>query len=576
MSQVLALKYRPSSFEKLIGQESITQTLTQALDQNRLSHAYLFSGLRGSGKTSTARIFAKCLVCDDGPTSTPCETCENCRMANENRHIDIIEMDAASSRKIDDIRGLIEQTKYKPNSAAFKIFIIDEVHMLTKEAFNALLKTLEEPPEYVKFILATTDPMKLPPTILSRTQHFRFKKIPQGSVVKHLSHILNQENIPFESEALGILTRAGNGSLRDTLTLLDQAIIYSKNFVDAKSVAQMLGVLDPEVLDAIFDAILKNDRAAIIETIRELENYEGEVVIDELISWLKERFFAEDPRFTTMLSDRFFKILSESKKLLFINADTSFVLTLLFFKMMEATRIKEIDTMIEEMESQLFAQTPAQKAPAATAQAAPAPVAAAVTAPPKHAPSPAPQTAPSAASPTDSAAQPAPAAATPKEEDRYGMLIARLYDRNRELGACFEQQIRFVGFEAGKLTLISCAAGDCKKLLRVSSGIIKHFVKEIYGLQTTIAMQPCPQGEESLQPETTSEPRNSDEMQTTTTTPETKIPENGEPAGSCIANQTIGSTAKDEKEGENILEDPFVKKAGELFEPSRIIVKSKI
>jgi len=132
VSQVLALKYRPSSFEKLIGQESITQTLTQALDQNRISHAYLFSGLRGSGKTSTARIFAKCLVCDKGPTSTPCETCENCRMANENRHIDIIEMDAASSRKIDDIRALIEQTKYKPNSAAFKIFIIDEVHMLTK------------------------------------------------------------------------------------------------------------------------------------------------------------------------------------------------------------------------------------------------------------------------------------------------------------------------------------------------------------------------------------------------------------------------------------------------------------
>ena len=195
MSQVLALKYRPKSFDGLIGQNSVTQTLTLALNQNRLSHAYLFSGLRGSGKTSTARIFSKALICEKGPTATPCEECENCKMANENRHIDIIEMDAASSRKIDDIRELIEHTKYKPNSARFKIFIIDEVHMLTKEAFNALLKTLEEPPEYVKFILATTDPLKLPPTILSRTQHFRFKQIGEKDVVNHLSHILNLEDV---------------------------------------------------------------------------------------------------------------------------------------------------------------------------------------------------------------------------------------------------------------------------------------------------------------------------------------------------------------------------------------------
>ena len=189
--QVLALKYRPSSFDKLIGQEAVVQTLRLALSNDRLSHAYLFSGLRGSGKTSTARIFAKAMVCEQGPSANPCEMCEQCLGANENRHIDIIEMDAASNRGIDDIRELIESTKYKPNMARFKIFIIDEVHMLTTQAFNALLKTLEEPPPYVKFILATTDPLKLPATILSRAQHFRFKQIKTSDVVNHLCHILH-------------------------------------------------------------------------------------------------------------------------------------------------------------------------------------------------------------------------------------------------------------------------------------------------------------------------------------------------------------------------------------------------
>ncbi|MDP2077745.1 MAG: DNA polymerase III subunit gamma/tau, partial [Sulfuricurvum sp.] len=254
-SEVLALKYRPRRFEELIGQESISQTLSLALDTKRLSHAYLFSGLRGSGKTSTARILAKSMMCDEGPTSAPCDVCSHCMMANEGRHIDIIEMDAASSRKIDDIRDLIEHTKYRPASGKYKIFIIDEVHMLTKEAHNALLKTLEEPPEYVKFILATTDPLKLPATILSRTQHFRFKRISHPNIVHHLSHILHLENIEFDNEALDILARSGSGSLRDTLTLLDQAIIYSKGFVDVKTVADMLGLLDPSYIDTLFEAI---------------------------------------------------------------------------------------------------------------------------------------------------------------------------------------------------------------------------------------------------------------------------------------------------------------------------------
>ncbi|MFA7146994.1 MAG: DNA polymerase III subunit gamma/tau, partial [Candidatus Riflebacteria bacterium] len=270
--KVLALKYRPKRFEDLIGQTTISQTLSLALDSNRLSHAYLFSGLRGSGKTSTARIMAKALLCSNGPTSKPCEVCPNCISTNTNRHLDVIEMDAASNRGIDDIKDLIEHTKYKPSSARFKVFIIDEVHMLTPQAFNALLKTLEEPPGFVKFILATTDPLKLPATILSRTQHFRFKKISNKDVIHHLSHILHEENIDYETEALDILSRSGQGSLRDTLTLLDQAIIFSKGKITTACVTDMLGMIDPQFMDNIFDVVLhKGEINPIIEALEEYE-----------------------------------------------------------------------------------------------------------------------------------------------------------------------------------------------------------------------------------------------------------------------------------------------------------------
>jgi len=355
LSQVLALKYRPNSFDKLIGQDPVTQTLSLALNQKKLSHAYLFSGLRGSGKTSTARIFSKALVCENGPTATPCETCIHCQMANEGRHIDIIEMDAASSRKIDDIRDLIEQTKYKPSSARYKIFIIDEVHMLTKEAFNALLKTLEEPPPYVKFILATTDPLKLPATILSRTQHFRFKQIAKNDITNHLSHILDLEQVKdYDLEALNMLSRAGNGSLRDTLTLLDQAIIFSDGNITPEHVASMLGLLDPKQVEKIFDIILKGDKQSLISMIKELEDFECEVIIDELIAYLKESFLSSNGQFSTLLTERFFRILSESKNLLFLNADNGFVLTLLFFKLLEATNIKTIEEMVTSLEKEQF------------------------------------------------------------------------------------------------------------------------------------------------------------------------------------------------------------------------------
>ena len=327
-SIALALKYRPASFSDLVGQNAISQTLSLALDSKHISHAYLFSGLRGSGKTSSARIFARALECESGPISTPCGSCASCVAALENRHMDIIEMDAASSRGIDDIKKLIEQTKYRPSLGRYKIFIIDEVHMLSKEAFNALLKTLEEPPEFVKFILATTDPLKLPATILSRTQHFRFKQIPHRLVVEHITNILNKEGVSYEQEALEMIARSGSGSLRDTLTLLDQAIIFCKNHIEVASVSDMLGIVDPQVLKEYFQGILHHQHDKVSEILQVLYEYECEMILEEMMLFLKEKLLQRDSDFPPLLLDRFARILTESKSLLNLNTDGAFVLLL--------------------------------------------------------------------------------------------------------------------------------------------------------------------------------------------------------------------------------------------------------
>ncbi len=538
MSEVLALKYRPKTFEELIGQDAITQVLTGALSSKRLSHAYLFSGLRGSGKTSTARIFAKALVCDKGPTAKPCEVCENCLATNENRHIDIIEMDAASSRKIDDIRDLIEQTKYKPNMARYKIFIIDEVHMLTREAFNALLKTLEEPPEYIKFILATTDPLKLPATILSRTQHFRFKRIGTKNIKNHLEYILNKEGIGYENEALDMLSRSGNGSLRDTLTLLDQAIIYAKGFIDTKSVADMLGVVDPEFLDHIFENIFQDNKKELLKIIKELESYESEVVIDEMIAYLKNSFFSGDVRFSTLLYDRFFRILSESKNLLFLNADSGFVISLLFFKLLEATKVKRIDDLINSLEDSIDKELPNQN----------------IISQPQN-----------TTQDIDLSKQEQVKTKQEKStnELQYKKLIASLYDRNYDTGKCFENSVKFVSFVNDVLTLESCANGECKKSLRVASGIIKHFVKDIFGLNTSISMIPCQEEKSIPTKEEPHQKNKNDELAKDIQTP-----------SSCISSHLEDKDS--ESKEENILDDPFVKRATELFTPKKITIRRKV
>ena len=584
-SQVLALKYRPHRFEDLIGQETIAQTLSLALDSKRLSHAYLFSGLRGSGKTSTARIFAKALMCEKGPTSHPCETCEHCVSANEGRHMDIIEMDAASSRKIDDIRDLIEHTKYQPASAKFKIFIIDEVHMLTKEAFNALLKTLEEPPPFVKFILATTDPLKLPATILSRTQHFRFKKINNQNVSAHLSHILNLENITYEPEALQILARSGSGSLRDTLTLLDQAIIYSKHHVDVATVTEMLGLIDPQFFEALFAVIFAKDRTRLVAVLKELEAYEAEMVVDELTSWLKERLYENDKRFSPLILERFFRILSEAKSLFAINADGAFVLGLIFFKMIEAMKVKEIDQMIESLEAQVGRPDSVAYAPVPAAETVQEPV----PAPAEEAPRPE-----------------APVKTVEPAEDpslkKFALLCDRIADRSPELGQCFREQITFVSYEAETLTWESCAEGECRTMLKHGFPAIKQLVREVFGFETKIKSTACTKPQT---PEPDTGP-SSDEMPTDDTAYAQYVseePEDERPAymqsygenrtteppqsasmteeietgsGSCVTGCSEDAMSAREVDGNAILEEPLIKKATELFEATKITIQNKV
>ena len=483
-NQVLALKYRPKRFEDLIGQDTISTTLSLALDTNKLSHAYLFSGLRGSGKTSTARIMAKALVCVNAPTSKPCEVCDACKSANESRHLDIIEMDAASNRGIDDIKDLIEHTKYKPTSAMFKVFIIDEVHMLTSQAFNALLKTLEEPPAFVKFILATTDPLKLPATILSRTQHFRFKKISPKNVLHHLTHILNLENINFENEALEILIRSGEGSLRDTLTLLDQAIIYSKGSVSTSSVTDMMGMIDPEFMKRLFTTILTNQDTTKI--LHELDAYETGEVIDEMIIYLKQRMLAKDVLFDVYLFDRFFRILGEAKQLLGLNSDGGFVLILTLSKMSEAKNLKTIDEIITEVEAIPVVSSPKVQTLApkiVNDEVIPDTILEEVNVIPDMM---------IENEITETTIQNIPIQneiikeVAVVEENLYDIVTAKIYDRSHDLGECFKECFEFNSYENGILTINSSASGDCKTLLFKHFSYIRGFIEDTYGVETQI------------------------------------------------------------------------------------------
>jgi len=257
--QVLARKWRPKSFETLIGQEHVVRALTNALEQQRLHHAYLLTGTRGVGKTTIARILAKSLNCETGITAHPCGVCSACIDIDKGRFIDLIEVDAASNTQVDNMRDLLENAQYAPTSGRFKVYIIDEVHMLSRSSFNAMLKTLEEPPEHVKFILATTDPQKVPVTVLSRCLQFNLRQMASTSITEHCQVILKTENIPYETTALQLIAKAASGSMRDALSLLDQAIAYGNQSVSENEVRTMLGAIDQSYLYELLHALVKND-----------------------------------------------------------------------------------------------------------------------------------------------------------------------------------------------------------------------------------------------------------------------------------------------------------------------------
>jgi DNA polymerase-3 subunit gamma/tau len=264
---VLARRFRPQTFDDIVGQDHVTRTLKNAIESGRVAHAFLFSGARGVGKTTAARVLAKALNCVEGPTATPCGVCEQCLGIAESRSVDVQEIDGASNNSVDDIRALRETVPYQPSSARFKIYIVDEVHMLTQSAFNALLKTLEEPPPHVKFVFATTEPHKIPVTILSRCQRYDFRLVPTALIFKRLESILGEEGVPAEPAALSLLAREAQGSMRDALSLLDRALAYDSARLEAQAMTRLLGVADRPLLFQLVTAVLSHDAAGALHAV---------------------------------------------------------------------------------------------------------------------------------------------------------------------------------------------------------------------------------------------------------------------------------------------------------------------
>jgi len=302
---VFALKWRPKNFDEIVGQDHIVTGLKSALEKNRLAHAYLFAGPRGVGKTSTARILAKALNCKEGPTVNPCQKCPACREISQGRSLDVIEIDGASNRGIDEIRTLRENVKFSPTQGKFKIYIIDEVHMLTTEAFNALLKTLEEPPEFVKFIFATTQPHKVIPTILSRCQRFDFRRISVIEIIAQLEHIVKEERIDVDKEVLFAIAKSSDGSLRDAESVLDQLVSFSKEKISLKDVISILGIVEQEALFEITDKIIQKDAKAALGLLNNIidEGKDVGVFLSNLVEHFRNLMIAKVTKADSKLID---------------------------------------------------------------------------------------------------------------------------------------------------------------------------------------------------------------------------------------------------------------------------------
>lgn len=293
--EVLARKWRPGNFATMVGQEHVLRALSHALDGGRLHHAYLFTGTRGVGKTTVARILARCLNCEEGVSATPCGVCGSCREISEGRFVDLIEVDAASRTKVEDTRELLDNVQYAPTRGRFKVYLIDEVHMLSTSSFNALLKTLEEPPPHVKFLLATTDPKKLPVTVLSRCLQFHLKNLTAERIVGHLEHVLGEEGVSFEAPALWALARAADGSMRDALSLTDQAIAHGEGTLRAGEVATMLGTIDQGALHRILEALAASDGPGLLACAQDLAAHAADfsTVLGDLLRVLHDLAVAQ-------------------------------------------------------------------------------------------------------------------------------------------------------------------------------------------------------------------------------------------------------------------------------------------
>ncbi len=441
--QVIARKYRPQRFADVVGQEHVTQTLSNAISQNRIAHAYLFVGPRGTGKTTIARIFAKCLNCTDGPKVDFPDDDPRANEITEGRSLDVLEIDGASNRGIDEIRELRETVKYAPASAKFKIYIIDEVHMLTKEAFNALLKTLEEPPAHVKFMFATTEPEKVLPTILSRCQRFDLRRIPSAVIVKHLAHIAGQEGVKIDNAALHAIARGADGGMRDAEATLDQLISFCGKEIAEPDVLSMFGLAAQGQILALTDAVLAGETETALRQLNDLAQQGKDLgrLVSELLNHFRNLLIFQVSRGQLSLIEaseaeaaalaqqsakltgdaltRMMEVLADCEGRLRDTASKKILLEITLLKMVEARHAVSLDNVLKQLQ-QMRAEggSPAPRvetAPVASAVAAPAPKPAVAPAP---APAPVPVAKPAPA--------PAPAAATPASADLlqlWGQLV---------------------------------------------------------------------------------------------------------------------------------------------------------